>query len=725
MSLLFLLNEDVFLLYNDVCVKMDVDELIGMGFPEGAVDLLEDRGVSELYPPQEKAVERGVLDGENLVLSIPTASGKTLVAELAMLKEIYGGGTALYIVPLRALASEKYEEFKEYEREGFRVGITTGDYDRSADYLVDYDLVVTTSEKADSMLRTGTGWLGNVDVVVCDEVHLVDSKDRGPTLEIVLAKLMEMNPGAQVLALSATISNAGEISDWLGASLVKDDWRPVELRQGVCFGSSIEFPYYDRKKVGSNAKDKASALAKDTVKGGGQALVFANSRRNSKAAARKAGEAIVGLLDSEDRERLEEVSDSILSSGETTEEVEELAEYVEDGVAFHHAGLLNSHREIVEEQFKEGKIKVIAATPTLAWGVNLPARRVVVRSYKRYDPNYGMKPIPVLDIQQMLGRAGRPGLDPYGESILLAKNRRERQDLVDKYILGDTEPIESKLSQEPALRTHILSTIATNFAGSFEELIDFLGKSFYSEQNSLGEIKRKTRNVLDFLESEGFVFKESDERFKATKLGNKVSELYIDPKSASKILSRIAEGDLKEEIDLLHMICETPDMDLLYMKKSDYELVNSYLNQHPWLKEGEELEDWFLSEIKTAMLLEAWISEESDREITEKFGISQGDIRRHANTAEWLLHSSAELSKATTQLYHEKLRELQNRMKYGVKKDLLSLTTIKGIGRVRARNLYENNIKNVKDLKEANKKQLTKIDAIGKKTANKIKKQTK
>lgn len=704
---------------------MDVDDLTNKGLPEEAADLIREKGISALYPPQEKAVKRGVLEDENLVLSIPTASGKTLVAELAMLKSIFEGGTALYIVPLRALASEKYEEFRRYEKHGYRVGISTGDYDRKADYLMDYDIVVTTSEKADSMLRTGTSWLNNIDVIVSDEVHLVNSSERGPTLEVTLAKLRNMNPSAQILALSATISNADEIATWLNANLVKSDWRPVELRQGVLYGRAIEFPYHETKKLESNAKDKASALAKDTIKEDGQAIVFANSRRNSNAAARRAGEAIEDLLDPETKQDLEDVSEQILDTGETTEEVEKLANHVKKGAAHHHAGLLSDHRQIIEDNFRKGNLKVVAATPTLAWGVNLPARRVVIRSYKRYDPNYGMKPIPVLDIKQMLGRAGRPGLDPYGESILIAKNRRERQALIDKYIIGDTEPITSKLSQEPALRTHVLSTLATNFAGSEDDVVDFLDQTFYSQQNTLREIERKTKNVLDFLESEGFVVRKNRDKIKSTQLGNIVSELYIDPKSASIILSTLTEEELENEIDLLHMICKTPDMDLLYMKKSDYELVNSYLENHPWLKEGKELEDWFLSEVKTAMLLESWINEESDRKITKKFGVNQGDIRRHANTAEWLLHASAELSKATTNLYNQKLRELQNRMKYGVKKKLLSLTKISGIGRVRARKLYKHNYKTLTDLKEADKKELSKIESIGPKTAQKIKREVK
>src|SRR2546426_11095550 len=172
------------------------------------------------------------LAGKNLVLAIPTASGKSLIAYLAILKSVLKGGKALYIVPLRALASEKHEDLKAFEPLGVRVGLTMGDYDRIDPTLEKFDVIIATSERADSLLRHRTGWLKSLTVVVADEVHLINDGDRGPTLEVTLAKLRQVNPSAQVIALSATIGNSEEIAAWLEAEHVTSEGRPVPLRTG-------------------------------------------------------------------------------------------------------------------------------------------------------------------------------------------------------------------------------------------------------------------------------------------------------------------------------------------------------------------------------------------------------------------------------------------------------------------------------------------------------------
>ena len=223
-----------------------------------------DSGIEELYPPQAEAVKKGLLEGENLLAAIPTASGKTLLAELAMLKAVLSGGKALYIVPLRALASEKFRLFREFSELGVRVGISTGDYDRRDEGLGVNDIIVATSEKTDSLLRNDTAWMREISVVVADEVHLVDSADRGPTLEVTLAKLRRMNPSCQILALSATVGNADELAAWLDAGLVLSEWRPTELMEGVLFNGT--FYSRDREKVIEQpTKDEAVNLVLDTL----------------------------------------------------------------------------------------------------------------------------------------------------------------------------------------------------------------------------------------------------------------------------------------------------------------------------------------------------------------------------------------------------------------------------------------------------------------------------
>ncbi|ERH03445.1 MAG: superfamily II helicase, partial [Halorubrum sp. J07HR59] len=187
------------------------------GLPEGVPDRLSEEGITELYPPQAAAVDAGLLDGENVVAAVPTASGKTLIAELAMLSAVEQGGMALYIVPLRALASEKRDEFERWEEFGVDIGVTTGNYDSDGEWLASRDIIVATSEKVDSLIRNNAAWIDNLSCVVSDEVHLVDDPNRGPTLEVTLAKLRRVNPGLQTIALSATVGNANEVAGWLDA----------------------------------------------------------------------------------------------------------------------------------------------------------------------------------------------------------------------------------------------------------------------------------------------------------------------------------------------------------------------------------------------------------------------------------------------------------------------------------------------------------------------------
>ncbi len=203
-----------------------------------------DKDVKILRPAQEKAVKKGLLEGRSLLVCTPTASGKTLIAELAALNSILDRkGRAVYIVPLRALAREKYIEFsKRYSM--VDVGLSIGDVDEKGPGR--FDLLVTTSEKLDSLIRHRSSWLREVRVVVVDEIHLLNDHSRGPTLEILITILRRMLRDVQIIGLSATIGNPKELSDWLDAELVVDDWRPVRLRQGVYLEGGIEFS--DEKK---------------------------------------------------------------------------------------------------------------------------------------------------------------------------------------------------------------------------------------------------------------------------------------------------------------------------------------------------------------------------------------------------------------------------------------------------------------------------------------------
>ena len=209
--------------------------------PEKLYNILE-KEIKTLRPAQEKSIKKGLLDRKNLLVCTPTASGKTLIAELAALKNILkGNGKAIYIVPLKALASEKYKDFKNRYESVAKIALSIGDFDSNDSYLIDYDLIITTSEKLDSLIRHHAPWLSLVSTIIIDEIHLLNDPERGPTLEILITILRQLLKKVQIIGLSATIGNPEELAEWLEAELVEDDWRPVKLHKGVYFDGEVEF----------------------------------------------------------------------------------------------------------------------------------------------------------------------------------------------------------------------------------------------------------------------------------------------------------------------------------------------------------------------------------------------------------------------------------------------------------------------------------------------------
>jgi helicase len=198
--------------------------------------------ISELRPAQEKSINAGLLENNNLLVCTPTASGKTLIAELAALKKILRSHEkVIYIAPLKALANEKFKNFKKRYGKLAKIAMSIGDIDSADPYLQNYDLIITTPEKLDSLIRHHSPWLRDIGLVIIDEIHLLNDSSRGPTLEIILTILKSVLKGVQILGLSATIGNPQELGDWLDAKVVEDNWRPVDLHKGVYLEGEIEF----------------------------------------------------------------------------------------------------------------------------------------------------------------------------------------------------------------------------------------------------------------------------------------------------------------------------------------------------------------------------------------------------------------------------------------------------------------------------------------------------
>lgn len=683
---------------------------IGIAAP--VAELLEAQGITKLYPPQEEAWA-ALKDGSNIVVSIPTASGKSLVAYLAILHRFLATGKkSLFIVPLRALASEKFDELKAFSSLGFRVAMATGDLDEKDPRLGTADVIVCTSEKADSLLRHRTPWVDQIGCIVSDEMHLIHDPSRGPTLEVLLSRFRALLPEAQIVGLSATIKNADELARWLDAKLIRSEWRPVDLRIGTYLPNNLAFLGQPDRQL-DGAGDPIAALVEDALLAGGQCLVFVSTRRSAEAQAVKLAGVVRDLLDQETLEQLEINSAELEAGDDPSPTAKKLAKLTRAGVAYHTAGLDSKQRKFVESQFRAGNLKVLCATPTLAAGVNTPARRVIIRDMRRFEMGRGNVPLPVMEVKQMMGRAGRPRYDPYGEAVLIAKDLDMKEILEEEYLRGEPEPVSSKLAADAALRIHTLASIAGGYCESQASIEAFLQHTFWAQQTDSWIIRDRLEDTLWFLEENEFIEQDGG-HVKATLFGKRTSDLYIDPLSALRMRQAL-QSDLPEPTTFgaLHVVAGCPDLYPLYLRQSDGWVQETYYARFPeLLLQDEDLDDAY-SHVKTAQMLMDWMEERPQQEVESKYKVGPGDINMRRDAAGWMLHAFQELARTLRSDWQRPIAEVAMRLEHGIKAELLPLIRIKGVGRIRARTLFAAGFQTVALLKQAPLERLAKLPGFG------------
>ncbi len=657
---------------------------------------LERNSFDSFNEVQKQCVEKL---NKNLVVSAPTASGKTIIAELFMLEQALNKKKkVIYTCPLRALASEHYKDFKRKYPE-LKFALSTGDLDSNSSYLKKFDVIFTTYEKLASLLRHKAEWLQNVGCLIVDEIHELDS-DRGPVLEIAITQMKNNNQDLRLLGLSATISNAKELSEWLDAELIESNFRPVKLKEGVACENELEFSNGEKEDGNiESVFENYLAIKK-------QALFFLNSRKRAETQAKKLSAHTKKILKEKEKIELEKISTKILNVLEQpTEQCASLAECIKEGIAFHHAGLMPQQRELVEDNFKEGLIKTICATPTLAAGINVPADLVVIPSLYRYG-NYGMELISVREYKQQVGRSGRPKFSSEGKSLVQASSETQKELYLDEFVNGKLEPINSKLSIIPVLRTHVLALISTNELFNDKSIWKFFEKTLYAKQSdSLIEIYEKILNIIDDLIEQGFVEKKEN-IFQCTKIGKRVSDLFLDPESAYILVNALQDERNFREISYLFSWANCYEfLPKIKMPKKINALIweefNARIKELPFKQETLLFQDDSLDTFYSSLLLEKWINEEHEQELFKNFGLAPGILFGKARILEWLAYSTIELSKVLGQERHLlPAKKLSMRIKYGVKEELLSLVELKGIGRVRARKLFNAGIKKPSEVKK-------------------------
>ncbi len=685
--------------------------------PSELIESANTRGIKELTPPQEDAVKKGLLDSKNLVIASPTASGKTFIAEIAIIKTVlWERKKAIYIAPMRALVSEKFNEFKALYPY-LKIAVSMGELDSMDDWLEQYDIIFISTEKLDSLIRHGINWLSRIGAIIIDELHMLGESGRGPTLEILITRLQRECKEAQKIYLSATVGNAEEMSQWLKSELVFSEYRPVPLQKGIVVESKVFYGEESEALKGSN-KIPELRVVEDTLSRDKQILIFYSSKRNTEAGSEKLSKVIKPKLTKEENEYLEDLSKKILNVlSKPTPQCEKLSNVIKSGAAFHHSGLVNTQRSLVEEAFRNGYIKGICSTTTLGVGVNLPANTVLIRDITRFSQSEGASRMNINEATQLLGRAGRPKYDKYGRGLILGKTESEAKDLFNYYVTGELEPINSNLGYMPSLRSHILSFIASGFLSMEDSILSFLSETFYNFTGAgISSLKTIVRDVLDQLESWEFI-EQLNTKYTPTKLGKRVSELYIDPVSARWIVKSLPR--LTDEVSMLFMICNTSEM-RPYTKTTEEaeDLLPKYSDMiEQYEPFGGEFYDIY-KPFSTALMFNDWINETGENGIMLKYKETPGSLFSKTNNADWLLYSGIELSRIL-HIGPAKLLELRVRIKYGIKKELLDLTRLEQVGRVRARLLFNAGIKTVSDLrKEASKQKVERL--FGKEIAKKI-----
>lgn len=666
--------------------------------------------IKEFNPAQKAVIESGYLeDKSNYIISIPTASGKTVLGILPALKTILNGGKAVYAAPLLSIQNEKVKEFKAFEEHGIKVG----------KHPSNSDLSVMVFESFDALTRFSWNVLREVDTLIIDEFHMIGEYSRGPTLESAITRAKIINPSLRIIALSATLKNIDEIEQWLDGKTVEHDYRPVPLNKEV-----LDAEMFNTK----NKNDVIVKIVEKAIEDNSQALSFVSTRRFTESLATYVAKKIDKKTTKEQKHKFKQVADKLLEVPKKkgslpTTTCLKLAEAAEKGVVFHHAGLFNEQKEIIEDEFRNGNILMITATPSLMYGVNLPSKYVVIRDHTRWTSN-GPASIPVFDYEQMSGRAGRPQYDDVGYSYLVAKTMDEAFDLEARYVNGEIELTNSKLiDNKDAIYKQIIAQIASSLSKNLDDLNDFFGKTLYGFQMknnpsmsmfAQDSLNWELESALEFLLQNGII-RATPEGLKTTDFGNLIAKSNYAVETAVKIKEYVSTMEKLNPAEMIYALAETPDLPLISFKgRKSKDPVRDKLSEC-----GLFAVDIGNPEATAVSLIE-WIDERNEYEIENAYNVYSASTRRSAYEASRLV----KFAKNTLEVLgnYSNLKDmdyLSARLYYGVKEDIIPLVVgVKRLGRKRARLLMKTFGDN---LSEASEKELQKVEGIGPKLAGKVK----
>ena len=620
----------------------------------------------ESFNEMQQTVIPAILeDNANVVVSAPTGSGKTAIAELAMCHCLSRSGTVLYITPLRALTTEREAEWQRFERLGHTVYVVTGERELSPDRADRADILVMTPEKVDAATRKHRtdryGFITEVDCCIVDEVHLLDTASRGSVLEATIVRLRRL-ASPRVVAMSATMANVEDVAAWLDAPSdatfqFDDSHRPVPLEATVRPFDPGDNDFADKYR----RLYQAIEVATPHLKANGQVLVFVASRRDANMAAetiadtdRLAGVDLAIGDDYEAHQLANEVSN------------ESLRTLTHDGIAFHHAGLSRGDRSRVETLFRRGAVSVLVSTTTLAWGVNLPARCVIIRDTHYHDPLAGPVPMNPIDVLQMLGRAGRPGYDDIGYGVIIC-----RPDETPRFqsLLDGSIDIESRLLAH--LEPHLNTEIALGAVSDESSAFAWARETCAWIQFGSGAVKQRVTEAVRSLIADGHVIRSDDGGFQSTEQGRLAARYYLALPTAERFV-RLAGNEEASALTVVETLARCPEFGDVTPRSREREAIESVLGPNAPADPGEAkvlavLVASMEGDLPRALRDDAWIIRRTGARLLGALGA-------------WCRRSEAfRMANLVTRLVHQ--------IEYALDERAAGLLAVDGIGPDRAQSL--------------------------------------
>lgn len=632
---------------------------------------------------QQAVIDQGFGMRNHLIVQSPTGSGKSYLSKMWIASVLANGKRVVYLVPIRALAQELYSRLAE-DFSAFKVGVFTGDSNPNGQTPFGAaQLLIMTPEKLDACTRAWRAhfsWISAVDLIICDEFHTLGDRHRGGRLEGALLRFRRLNPFARIVGLSATLGNLDELGKWIGGDVFRSNWRPIPLTWSI-----RRF-----KKPG----DKPELLLQEvsrTIGEGGRCIVFVQSRRRSEA----------------------------------------LSKFLNDHqvhARHHHAGLLHADRVGVEDGFRSGEIMAIVATTTLAMGLNLPARKVILYDLNRFNGRSN-EPIDVITAWQLAGRAGRPGLDAYGEAVLFASSQTRD---AEQYLSGLFEGTRSSLSDVRCFSEQVLAEVASGLSRTEDQLVRAFSRSLAAFQHDLPDVSKIVQEMLDAGmlqyrdpnpdQVENMDADVKSPQLQATRLGHIASQHFLFP-STVLLFNRLAKvGDDLTFFDILLAAACSDDCEVV-LPASFEELdgLSQLLEKEPSYILGlpkHQILDLLgvsggrmLNGIKTALAARAWTRLSEIEEVADKFDCYPFEIFRLSESFERLLPAMAavadpkdpgfdaiDLDTDFDIPFKERVQAATRMVHYGLDEYAATLALIDGIGSVYASRLKSLGIGDIEDL---------------------------